>query len=304
MPTEPDYRPYSPELEAAIDAVVASYAKPLEINNLESVALPNKRAVLEAYSHIVPALFMGFYGTHPIGTGNLRDTVGPTLVAAHALLVEQVDRAIRYEERIGRRARAADSFCERVVLELFQRLPELRERLNGDVVAAFEGDPAAKSIEEVVFSMPGVRAITAHRVAHLLYRADVPMIPRIIAEQAHSVTGIDIHPGATIGDCFFIDHGSGVVIGETAVIGANVKLYQGVTLGALSVSRRKVGGVIPHGQRHPTIEDDVTIYAGATILGGSTVIGRGSVVGANAWLMQSIPANSKIMGSAVSRIDG
>jgi serine O-acetyltransferase len=298
MPIKPNSsEPGSPELEAAIDAVVASYSEPLEINNLESVALPNKRAVLEAYSHIVPVLFMGFYSTHPIA-GNLRETVGPSLVLAHDLLVEQVDRAVRYEERIGRRARTDEGFCGRVVLELIRRLPELRGRLNGDVVAAYEGDPAAKSIEEVVFSMPGVRAITAHRIAHLLYKANVPMIPRIIAEHAHGETGIDIHPGATIGDCFFVDHGSGVVIGETAVIGANVKLYQGVTLGALSVSRRKTGGVIPVGQRHPTIEDDVTIYAGATILGGATVIGRGSVVGANAWLMQSIPPNSRIMGSA------
>ena len=246
---------------------------------------------------------MGFYSTHPIGSGNLRETVGATLRAAYAPLVEQIERAIRYEELVGRRPSTGDGAAARVVLELFQRLPELRERLNGDVVAAYEGDPAAKSVEEVVFSMPGVRAITAHRVAHLLYRAGIPMIPRIIAEFAHSETGIDIHPGATIGDCFFIDHGSGVVIGETAIIGANVKLYQGVTLGALSVSRRNALGAVLATRRHPTIEDDVTIYAGATILGGATVIGKGSVVGANAWLMQSIPPYSKIMGSALDRVE-
>lgn len=286
------------ELEGAIDAVVASYADALEINNLETVALPNKRAVLEAYAHVVPALFMGFYSTQPVGNGNLKHCIGATLRAAYSVLADQIQRAVNYEERIGRRRGVDPEFGARVVMDLFQQLPTLRARLNGDVVAAYNGDPAARSIEEVVFSMPGVRAITAHRVAHYLYRAEVPMIPRIIAEHAHSETGIDIHPGAQIGERFFIDHGSGVVIGETAILGNDVKIYQGVTLGALSVARRNEDGTIRAGKRHPTIEDGVTIYAGATILGGSTVIGRGSVVGANAWLLQSVPANSKIMGGA------
>jgi len=182
-----------------------------------------------------------------------------------------------------------------VVLDLIRRLPELRRILNTDVVAAFNGDPAARSVEEVVFSYPSVEAITAHRVAHELYVAGIPMIPRIISEHAHSNTGIDINPGARIGEAFFIDHGTGVVIGETAILGNRVKLYQGVTLGALSVARGAAPSG-PAGKRHPTLEDDVTVYAGASIHGGDTVIGRGSVIGGNVWIMQSVPPHSKIMG--------
>jgi serine O-acetyltransferase len=183
-------------------------------------------------------------------------------------------------------------WSEEVVLQLFRALPGLRRTLNADVVAAYDGDPAAKSVEEVVFSYPAIEAITAYRIAHVLYSEQVEMIPRIISEHAHSKTGIDIHPGARIGERFFIDHGTGVVIGETSVIGRNVKIYQGVTLGALSVPR---GGDAPRrGQRHPTIEDNVTIYSGATILGGETVIGEGSVIGGNVWLVHSVPPGSKI----------
>jgi serine O-acetyltransferase len=180
------------------------------------------------------------------------------------------------------------------MLRLFERIPELRRVLNTDVLAAYEGDPAAKSIEEIVFSYPAIRAITAYRIAHVLYTEGVPMIPRILSEHAHSETGIDINAGAQIGESFFIDHGTGVVIGETSIIGRNVKVYQGVTLGALSAPRsRESSGVF---KRHPTIEDDVTIYAGATILGGDTVIGRGSVIGGNTWLVRSVEPGSKIFG--------
>jgi len=179
-----------------------------------------------------------------------------------------------------------------VVLNLLRALPAIRLTLNTDVQAAYDGDPAAKSVEEVVFSYPAMEAITAYRVAHVLYREQVPMIPRIISEYAHSKTGIDIHPGAQIGERFFIDHGTGVVIGETSVIGRNVKIYQGVTLGALSIPRS--GEAPRNGQRHPTIEDNVTIYSGATILGGDTVIGEGSVIGGNVWLVHSVPPRSKI----------
>jgi serine O-acetyltransferase len=154
-----------------------------------------------------------------------------------------------------------------------------------------------KSIEEVVFSLPGLRAITAHRIAHVLYQNDVPMIPRIISEYAHSHTGIDIHPGARIGRSFFMDHGTGIVVGETTIVGNNVKLYQGVTLGAISISRsQRAANGTPTKKRHPTIEDDVTIYSGAKILGGDTVIGHGSVIGANAWLLASVPPGTRIMG--------
>lgn len=286
--------PYEPkrfrELEQAIDGVVESYSGKLEIDNLESAALPNKRAVVEAYHHIKSALYLGFYATRAIEPDNLRHTVAEHLYAAHLLLVEQIERALTYGKwRSPCRLRAGCG--EESVIRLLRAIPELRRVLNTDVRAAYDGDPAASGIEEIVFSYPSIEAITAHRIAHLLYREGVPMIPRIISEHAHGVTGIDINPGATIGERFFIDHGTGVVIGETATIGANVKLYQGVTLGALSVADRGTTG-----KRHPTLEDDVTVYAGATILGGLTVIGRGSVVGGNQWIVRSVPPGSKVFG--------
>jgi serine O-acetyltransferase len=281
------------DLEAAIDAVVESYRGPEEINNLESAALPNKRAVIEAFNHLKPVIYLGFYSTRALTPANLRHTIGEHLYPAYEILVEQTVRVFTYEQTMGRPPAAhGQQWSEEVVLRLFNALPALRKTLNSDVLAAYDGDPAAKSVEEVVFSYPAIEAITAYRVAHVLYAEQLPMIPRIISEYAHGKTGIDIHPGARIGERFFIDHGTGVVIGETSVIGRNVKIYQGVTLGALSVPRG--GNAQRSGKRHPTIEDDVTIYSGATILGGETVIGAGSVIGGNVWLVHSVPPRSKI----------
>lgn len=286
------------DLEDVIDVIAASYDSDADINNLDSAALPNKRAVITAFNHIMPVLYMGFYSTRALNRTNLRYAISEHLYPAQDILVEQIERAVRYQEQMGRLAEPKpEGWSEEVVLSLLQKLPEIRSLLDTDVRAAFDGDPAASSIEEVVFSYPSVQAITAYRVAHELYLSDVPMIPRIITEHAHSKSGIDINPGAQIGERFFIDHGTGVVIGATAVIGRNVKIYQGVTLGALSVSRGELDG--RRGQkRHPTIEDDVTIYAGASIHGGDTVIGKGSVIGGNVWLTKSIPPGSKIFGRA------
>ncbi|MBN9164897.1 MAG: serine acetyltransferase [Myxococcales bacterium] len=209
------------------------------------------------------------------------------------MLVDQIERALTYDHRMGRTScRLPTGSGESVVLSLFAELPELRRLINADVRAAYEGDPAARNIEEVVFSYPSIEAVVAYRIANRLHRAGVPMIPRIITEHAHAQTGIDISPGATIGERFFIDHGTGVVIGETTEIGNDVKLYQGVTLGALSVPHRDE----VRKKRHPTIEDGVTIYAGATILGGDTVIGARSIVGGNVWLTSSVPPDSKVFG--------
>jgi serine O-acetyltransferase len=280
------------DLEATIDAVVESYRGPEAINSLESAALPNKRAVVEAFDHLKPVIYLGFYSTRSLTPQNLRHTIAEHLYPAYEILVDQIFRVFTYEKSMGRGPAArGPEWSEEVVLRLFRAIPDLRRTLNGDVLAAYDGDPAAKSVEEVVFSYPAIEAITAYRVAHVLYR-EVPMIPRIMSEYAHSRTGIDINPGAEIGERFFIDHGTGVVIGETSVIGRNVKIYQGVTLGALSIPRN---GETPRAnKRHPTIEDNVTIYSGATILGGDTVIGEGSVIGGNVWLVHSVPPRSKI----------
>jgi serine O-acetyltransferase len=188
-----------------------------------------------------------------------------------------------------------DADAHAVTGRFLSRLPEVRRLVETDVTAAYEGDPAATSRMEVVMAYPGLYAVTIHRLAHELYRLGVPVIPRIMSELAHSKTGIDIHPGATIGERFFIDHGTGVVIGETTIIGKNVKIYQGVTLGALSFAKDPVTGALVKGvKRHPNVEDNVVIYAGATILGGGTVIGHDSEIGGNVWLKDSVPPNSRV----------
>ena len=285
------------ELEAAIDQVVASYTGKLEIDNLESAALPNKRAVIDAVDHIKSSILVGFYATRALTRDNLRQAIAEGLYGAHQLLVDQIERALTYDQRMGRTAcQLPTGSGESVVLTLFTEIPELRRLIDADVRAAYDGDPAAKNVEEIVFSYPSIEAIVAYRIANRLHRAGVPMIPRIITEHAHSRTGIDISPGATIGERFFIDHGTGVVIGETTEIGNDVKLYQGVTLGALSVPHRDE----VKKKRHPTIEDGVTIYAGATILGGDTVIGARSIIGGNVWLTSSVPPDSKVFGRARS----
>jgi len=283
------------KLEQAIEAVASSYDGPHEINNLESAALPNKRAVVEAFHHLEPVIYMGFYSLRALNRDNLRHALSEHLYPAYETLIDQIDRAVTYEKSCGTQTAFAEDWSEDVVLRLFNKLPELRRLLNSDVVAAYRGDPAASSVEEIIFSYPSIEAITAHRIAKVLYDEGVPMIPRIISEHAHADTGIDIHPGATIGESFFIDHGTGVVIGETTEIGDRVKIYQGVTLGALSATRKELEAA-PAPKRHPTIEDDVTIYSGATILGGETVIGAGAVIGGNVWLVKSVPPGSKIFG--------
>jgi serine O-acetyltransferase len=285
-----------PDLERAIDDLVASYDGPEEINNLESAALPNRRAVIEAYHHLTQVIFMGFYSLRSLSRANLRYSVSEHMYPAYEILVDQIARARCYEEGQKRLDGCSPGWSEQIVLSLFNQLPALRRTLAGDVVAAFQGDPAAASVEEIVFSYPGIRALTAHRIAHILYEASVPMIPRIIAEDAHSETGIDIHAGARIGERFFIDHGTGVVIGETTQIGNDVKIYQDVTLGALSVQRQRTPGKTGRYKRHPTIGDHVTIYSGAKILGGDTVIGSGSIIGGNAWIVESVPPNSRVFG--------
>jgi serine O-acetyltransferase len=282
-------------LETIIDDVAKSYESGRKIDNLESAALPNQRRIVEALSYLESVMYMGFYAKRALDSVNLRHNIGEHLYRSFDILVEQIARAIAYERICGAEACREDRrSAERAVIDVFARIPDLRTLLSLDVEAAYEGDPAAKSIEEIIFSYPAIQAITVYRIAHEFYQREVPMIPRIMTEHVHSRTGIDINPGATIGKSFFIDHGTGVVIGETAVIGDNVKIFQGVTLGALSLKRKSRNDFSPTAKRHPTIEDDVTIYAGATILGGDTVIGRGSVIGGNVWLTKSLPPNTRV----------
>jgi serine O-acetyltransferase len=288
-------KPPQPRLEAIIDAVAESYKGGREIDSLETAALPNRRKIVEALHHLEHAIFLGFYTTKPLHEQNLRSSLAEHVYPAAALLIEQIARAVSYARRRAQSPEPDDlHWSEQVVHAVLSQLPALREQLCLDVKAAFQGDPSATSIEEIVFSYPAVQAITTHRIAHEFFARGVPMVPRILSENAHSVTGIDIHPGAKIGKRFFVDHGTGVVIGETAVIGDDVKLYQGVTLGALSLPRDASGELIRLTKRHPTIEDKVTIYSGATILGGDTVIGEHSVIGANTWVTESVPPYTRV----------
>lgn len=279
-------------LEEVVAEVAASYGGGRLIDSLSSAQLPNKRQVTEALNHLKAVIYLGYYATGSLDETKVHFAVAAHLYPAHEILTEQIGRAVNYEGFRGAGPSRDRDWAEQASLRLLGRIPALRAILSKDVLAAFQGDPAAKGVEEVIFSYPSIEAITVQRIAHQLYREGIPMLPRIMSEHAHTISGIDIHPGAEIGESFFIDHGTGVVIGETCVIGNNVKIYQGVTLGAVSLARGIPGE--PGRKRHPTIEDNVTIYAGATILGGETVIGRDSVIGGNVWLVDSVPPGSRI----------
>ncbi|MBI5884097.1 MAG: serine acetyltransferase [Elusimicrobia bacterium] len=256
--------------------------------------LPSRTAVVEAAEALRSALFPGYYGASEFSPAATPHAIGTMVDHARRILEEQTLRAFcfscaqKHESCAPCEGRAADR-----VRRFLTRLPAVQELLMTDVRAAFEGDPAASSPAETVLCYPGILAVTYQRLAHELYKLQVPLLPRVITEHAHSVTGIDIHPGAAIGRSFFIDHGTGVVIGETTTIGKNVRLYQGVTLGAKSFPLDKHGNPIKGIKRHPDVEDDVIVYAGATILGAIT-IGKGSVIGGNVWLTRAVPPNSRV----------
>jgi serine O-acetyltransferase len=263
----------------------------------DGLMVAGQKAVISVLEDLISVLFPGCYLTHEVGGSDLAARARAVLGKAAAALQEQVRMAFEYGCSVDsckpgcvNCEEHARSETEKLIAELPQLLCVLQE----DVQAAYEGDPAAKSTMEVVMSYPGVYAVIVHRIAHELYRAGVPLIPRMMSEHAHSRTGIDIHPGAQIGSGFFIDHGTGVVIGETCVIGKRVKLYQGVTLGALSFEKDEHGHLVKGVKRHPDVEDEVVVYAGATILGGRTRIGKGAVIGGNVWLTHSVPPGAKV----------
>lgn len=277
------------KIESLVGDIVATYRGDLGINFIDASNLPVRSKILEVLELLFEVLFPGYTGKRTVTKSNVSFIVGDILSQVYAELSEQVERAYRYQCRI-KKCDGCDcrTMAKTVTEHLLSQMPKIRQMLKGDVGAAFDGDPAAKSYEEIVISYPCITAIATYRIAHELYLKQVPLIPRIMSECAHAKTGIDIHPGATIGKNFFIDHGTGVVIGETSIIGNNVKIYQGVTLGALSFPKDERGRIIKSGKRHPTIEDGVTIYAEATIL-GDVVIGKGAIVGGNVWIKESVP---------------
>ncbi len=266
------------------------------------VTLPSREAVIEIVEDLRAVLFPGYFGTSDLHDESLHYFVGATLARAMRSLEEQVCRGIAFTERhdVDTCGHCFET-AQAVTKSFLGRLPEIRRLVHSDVEAAYEGDPALKSRDEAIFAYPGIFGVTNQRIAHELHVLGVPLIPRIITEYAHTLTGIDIHPGARIGEKLFIDHGTGVVIGETSVIGRNVRIYQGVTLGAKSFPLDEHGNPIKGIDRHPIVEDDVVIYAGATILGRIT-IGKGSSIGGNVWLMKGVPPGSRVTQAEASEL--
>ncbi len=270
----------------SIAAIVDSYGEFGLINHSGGPNLPSRESIAEILADLEAIIFPGFRESEPIDETNVRFVTSERVHRAARRLIAETEKSFSFScrsDHFSCGGLACRDLAEQTISDFFSQLPEIRRVVATDVAAAFKGDPAAKSVEEVVVSYPGLEAIATHRLAHFFWTREVPLIPRMMSEQVHGRTGIDIHPGATIGESFFIDHGTGVVIGETALIGRNVKIYQGVTLGALSVRKGEANV-----KRHPTIEDDATVYAGATILGGETVIGRGCVIGGNVWITESV----------------
>lgn len=250
--------------------------------------LPNRSVIIDIVRDLKSIIFPGYFSTDTSATVFPEYYVGHRLNDIYDRLKNQIEIALLYH---GEEPEEAATHADRTTCGFFEQLPEIQRLLLTDVQAGFDGDPAAKSKEEIIFSYPGLFAIYVYRLAHVLYKEEIPFIPRVMSEYAHGRTGIDINPGATIGEYFFIDHGTGVVVGETTEIGNNVKLYQGVTLGALST---RMGQQLANVKRHPTIRDNVTIYSNSTVLGGETVVGENTIIGGNTFITESIPANTKV----------
>lgn len=267
-------------IEGIVDSILEDYLQGRDIDRIEPFQHPDKDVVIDIIDKLRRIVFPGYFLEKTYRIYNAKHNLSMLIEDVMFNLNQQITLVLRDPQR-----------SEEICLEFFRSIPKVRALVQTDLQAAYDGDPAASGKEEIVYSYPGLFAITVYRLAHVLQVLGVPMIPRIMTEYAHSVTGIDIHPGATIGEHFFIDHGTGIVVGETTVIGNRVKIYQGVTLGALSTR----GGQSLRGKRrHPTIQDNVTIYAGASILGGDTVIGRDSVIGSNAFITESIAPNTTV----------
>lgn len=280
------------EMKQLVGEILDSYRKYPETCNVDTKNRLNKDAIIDILQEIRYVVFPGFFEAKQLNSHSIEYHLGELLEDIQYRLKKQIVKALQHtEDGQPILKEEAQARSEEMVIAFMKRIPSLREILATDVQAAYDGDPAAYNTDEVIFSYPGLFAISVNRIAHELHLLGVPMIPRIMTEYAHSLTGIDIHPGATIGSYFFIDHGTGVVIGETTEIGKHVKIYQGVTLGALST---RGGQSLRHAKRHPTLEDNVTVYSGASILGGETVIGEGAIIGSNAFITSSVPSKTRV----------
>lgn len=284
------------ELPQIVSELVDSCNNDYCFDHVDAAIIPSKESVIEIIEIIKDVLFPGYFGQQEIDRHSLYYHIGNEIITLYEKLSQQITKSILHEcQRYHEECSSCVARGQKESLEFLKKLPALRKILADDVRAAYDGDPAVKSFDEVIFSYPGLLAITIYRAAHELYKRTIPLIPRIMTEYAHSITGIDIHPGAQIGKRFFIDHGTGVVIGETCVIGQDVKIYQGVTLGSLRFATDAEGNLVRNSKRHPTVEDEAVIYANATILGGDTVIGARSTIGGNVWLTHSVPPDTKVM---------
>jgi len=292
--------PLNDKLRRLIDDIVVSYGTDSRTERVGMTALPSRSRIIEIIDLTRQLLFPNFFGAKTLTQTNVAYQVGALLVRLGAVLTEQINHCLCLQRHCDacHDPEKCRGDAEALAVEFFRRVPKLRDMLALDAQAAYDGDPAARSIDEVLYSYPGFYAVTVFRMAHELLEIGVELMPRVMTEHAHSLTGCDIHPGAYIGESFFIDHATGVVIGETTRIGRSVKVYQGVTLGAKSFPKDERGRIIKGLQRHPTIEDNVTIYPNATILGGETVIGQGVTVGGNAYIMESIEADHLVTHKA------
>lgn len=287
---------YLTKLPEVVNEIVKDIGTPESPDHIGYSMIPSNESMKEIVNIIETILYPGYFGEQEIGKSNVKFYLGNQINTLYKILSFQAAKCLMHKC-----AKAGKKSCTECVdtgkaeaFKFIKKIPKIRKTLWSDVKAAYAGDPAAKGYEEIIFCYPGLKAISIYRVAHELHIQGVPFLPRMMCEYAHSTTGCDIHPGAVIGENFFIDHATGVVIGETTIIGKCVRIYQGVTLGSLRFPKDKAGNIIRDKKRHPTIEDNVIIYANATILGGETTIGKGSIIGGNVWITESVPPYSRI----------
>ncbi|NOQ85581.1 MAG: serine acetyltransferase [Deltaproteobacteria bacterium] len=277
------------KLPQIIGKIVNTYGTEDGINHIEGPNLPSRDLVHEIATNFLDVLFPGYYAKQELSKGDVTNYIWEKIAFIYHHLSRENFKSLKSAYGNQEDEKKLTDRSIEITFSMLNRIPDMRDKLRGDVLSALDGDPAAKNLDEIILCYPGIEAIAIYRVAHEIHLLKVPLIPRIMTEYAHSKTGIDIHPRATIGEHFFIDHGTGVVIGETTEIGNNVRIYQGVTLGALSVKKDTSGNIERGKKRHPTIKDNVIIYAGATILGGKTVVGENSIIGGSVWLTESVP---------------